>query len=82
MVGTGGRWTYAMYIFSAHGHNVFHVGLLAELSLSGRAFLYSHQIYLLDIYIYVSDNGHSTQFILLYQLPYYDYTSYVSKSGK
>ena len=80
MVGTGVQWTYAVYIFSAHGHSLFHVGLLAELSLSGLAVLYCHQIYLLDIY--VSAHGHFTQSILYYHLPNYDYASYISQSGK
>jgi hypothetical protein len=79
MVGTGDRWTYTVYIFSAHGHSLLSVGLLFEkLSLSGLAVLYFHLFYLLDIY--VSANGHFT--ILYYHLHNYDYTSYVSQSGK
>ena len=78
-MGTGVRWTYVLYIFSAHGHIMFRVGLLTVgLCPLCLAVLYSHLFYLLDIY--VSAHGHFTQSIPYYHLPYYDYASYISLS--
>ena len=77
-MGTGVRWTHNLYIRGAHGHISYLLGLHADPSC--LAVIYSHLLY----YIYVSAHRHFIQYGPYYHIPIfdYDYTSYISQSGK
>ena len=75
-MGTGVRWTHNLYILGAHGHISYRLGLHADPS----CLAVTHLLY----YIYVSAHRHFIQYVSFYLIPIfdYDYTSYISQSGK